>query len=149
MEGSTLESRTIRDMCLYRGGLALFTSNRPRYRPLAWKVPLWTPNRPRYIPSAWTVHTIDIEPSAILRLSMEGSALNPEPSAIHAPKRGRFRLGLRTVHDIGLQRGRFYLWRRTIRDIDLHRGRFALWYLNHPRYWSPAWKVPLWTPNLP
>ena len=67
VEGSTPGSRTIRDMCLYRGWLALFTSNCPRYRPLAW-----------------TVHPIDIEPSAILRFSVEGSALDSEPSAIDA-----------------------------------------------------------------
>ena len=38
---------------------------------------------------------------------------------------------------------------RTVRDIGPQRGRFTLSTLNHPRYWSPAWKVPLWTPNRP
>ena len=46
VEGSTPGSRTIRDMCLYRGWLALFTSNRPRNRPLAWMVRVWDMDRP-------------------------------------------------------------------------------------------------------
>ena len=65
MEGSNTGTRTVRDMCLYRGRLALFTSNCPRYRPLAWMV-----------------QPLDPEPSMIQAQSVEGPRLDTEPSMI-------------------------------------------------------------------
>ena len=65
VDGSPPDARTFRDIDLQHGRFAL-----------------WYLNHPRYMPSAWTVHPIDIEPSAILRLSMDGSALDPAPSAL-------------------------------------------------------------------
>ena len=90
MEGSTPESRTIRDMCLYRGWLALFTSNCPRYGPLSWKVRPWR-----------------MEPSAKWSISVEGSRLRYEPSVICVFIAEGWIYLHRTVHDSGPKRGRF------------------------------------------
>ena len=64
------------------------------------------------------------EPSAIHALSMEGSALDPEPSMISTSTLDGSPPNTRTFHDLCPQ-----------------RGRFDPWYLNHPRYRLPAWKV--------
>ena len=93
VEGSTLESRTIRDMCLYRGWLALFTSNCPRYGPLAWKVRVWDMDRPRYEALTWKVQLLNPELSVIQAQSVEGSVLENG-----------------TIRDIESQRGRFNPW---------------------------------------
>ena len=104
------------------------------------------------------VHPIDIEPSAILRLSVEGSTfgvepsvistlsvegptLNSEPSAIHTLSVGGSTSDTRTFRDSCPERGRFRSRPRTFHEIDLHRGWFNPWYPNLPRYRPPPWTV--------
>ena len=65
------------------------------------------------------------EPSVIHALSMEGSALDPEPSMKSTFSVDGSTTGIRTFRDIGPQRGRFRSGPRTFHEIDLHRGRFA------------------------
>ncbi|MCI6329029.1 MAG: hypothetical protein MR793_10340 [Bacteroidales bacterium] len=100
------------------------------------------------------------EPSVIQALSMEGSALSPEPSVIstssadgsplvsepsviHAQNVDGSALdpepSMKSTSTVdGSTPGI-----RTFRDIDLHRGWFNPWYLNHPRFRPSAWTVPL------
>ena len=73
VEGSTLDTRTIRDIDLQRGRFNTWIPNHPRYQPSAWKVQLWTSNRPRYRLSAWKVHPLNPEPSAPKPQTVEGS----------------------------------------------------------------------------
>ena len=107
VEGLTPGSRTIRDMCLYRGWLALFISNCPRYRPLAWKVPTLIP-----------------ELSMIQAQSVEGSTPGSRTVRDMCLYRGWLLCLHRTVHEIGLYHGRFASEIWTVRDIESQRGRF-------------------------
>ena len=65
-------------------------------------------------------------PSAIQAPSVDGSALNPEPSMISTSSMDGSLPDTRTIRDIGPQRGRFRSGPRTIRDIDSQRGWFNL-----------------------
>ena len=65
------------------------------------------------------VHPIDIEPSAIDALSVEGPTFGVEPSVIHALSVDGSTPGIRTIRDIGPQRGRFRSERRTFLDAAL------------------------------
>ena len=102
VEGLTPGSRTIRDMCLYRGWLALFTSNCPRNRPLAWMVRVWILNHPRCGALTWKVRSWRMELSTKSAFSMEGST--PE---------------FRTIRDMCLYRGWLLCLHRTVHDIGL------------------------------
>ena len=51
--------------------------------------------------------------------SVEGSALDPEPSVILTPNVDGSTPGIRTIRDIGPQRGRFRSERRTFLDAAL------------------------------
>ena len=64
--------------------------------------------------------------------SVEGSALDPEPSVKSASTADGSTSDIWTIRDIGPQRGRFRSGLRTVREIGLQRGRFALWYSNLP-----------------
>ena len=64
------------------------------------------------------------EPSAIQALSVEGPALNIEPSTISTSSVEGSTPDTRTVHDSGPKHGRFSFGHRTIHNIDLQRGRF-------------------------
>ena len=115
VEGSNTDTRTVRDMCLYRGWLSLFTSNCPRNRPLAWKVRAWILNHPRYGALTWKVRSWRMEPSAILSLSVEGSTP-----------------GSRTIRDMCLYRGRLAsLTSNCPRNRPL-AWKVRVWMLNHP-----------------
>ena len=72
------------------------------------------------------------ELSMIQALSVEGPALDIEPSAISTSSVEGSTPDTRTVLDSGPKHGRFGL------------GKW-----NHPRYRPPAWKVQLWTSNHP
>ena len=63
--------------------------------------------------------------SVIWGLSVEGHALDIEPSTISWFSVEGHRSEYRTIHDITVQ-----------------RGRSPLWISNHPRYHGSAWKVP-------
>ena len=107
VEGSVLENGTVRDIESQRGRLALFTSNRPRYRPLAWKVQLLDPE-----PSVICVFIADgcfvyIEPSTIWSINMEGSRLRYGPSVILRLRVEGSTPGSRTIRDSGPKCGRF------------------------------------------
>ena len=90
VEGSALESGTIRDMAHYRGRFASeistvldIESQRGRFGPGEW-------NRPRYGALSWKVQPLDPEPSVICVFIAEGWL------CLH-----------RTVHEIGPKRGGF------------------------------------------
>ena len=85
----------------------------------------------------------------IQALSVEGSRLDTEPSAISAPTVDGSTPDTRTVHDSDPKRGRSSFGHRTIHDINLQRGRFNTRYPNCPRYGALTWKVQLWTSNRP
>ena len=101
VEGSTPGSRTIRDMCLYRGRLALFISNCPRYRPLAWKVRAWMLNHPWYEALMWKVRSWRMEPSVICVFIVEGWLCLHRTVRDEGPKCGGFAPGCLTIHDMG------------------------------------------------
>ena len=74
--------RTIRDIGTNRGWFNTWIPHCPRHGALTWKAQPWTSNRPRYRPSAWKVQHLIPELSMIQALSVEGPALEMEPSAI-------------------------------------------------------------------
>ena len=65
VDGSTPDTRTVRDSGPKRG-----------------RFNTWIPNRPRYRHQPWMVQHMDVELSMIQALSVEGSRLDTEPSAI-------------------------------------------------------------------
>ena len=96
--------------------------------------------------------------SVIWVLSVEGHALDTEPSTISWFSVESHRSGYRIIHDLMVQRGKscseyrtihdFTVLRgkscseyRTIHDFTVQRGRSLLWISNHPRYHGSAWKV--------
>ena len=100
-DGSTSDTRTVRDSCPERGWFTRLTLNHPRYQSPAWTVHPLIPEPSviqaqnvdgsllRYGPSVISTLSVEgptfgIEPSAILIPSVEGSALDSEPSAIQA-----------------------------------------------------------------
>ena len=85
VDGSTPDARTIRDLGPQRGR---FRSGLRTFRDIdlqrGW-FNHWYPYLPRYRPPPWMVQPLVSEPSAIQTLSMDGSALDPEPSMISTP----------------------------------------------------------------
>ena len=76
MEGSTPESRTVRDSGPKRGRFGLGEWNRPRYGALAWKV-----------------QPLDPEPSVICVFIADGWLCLHRTIRDSGPKRGRFTSG--------------------------------------------------------
>ena len=74
--------RTIRDIGTNRGWFNTWIPHCPRHGALTWKAQPWTSNRPRYRPSAWKVQHPIPELSAIRGTNVEGPALDIEPSTI-------------------------------------------------------------------
>ena len=66
---------------------------------------------------------LDIEPSTILTSSVEGPTPDTRTIRDSGPKRGRSSPEPRTVHDIGTNRGRSNLGHRTVHDSGPNRGR--------------------------
>ena len=92
--------------------------------------------------TAWYCVLIISQQYMISCLNAEGSVLDIEPSMM----RGVFieGSGLRngTFHDFGLQRGRFRSGGWTFHDAGRFRGGFGSAEWNLPRFRASAWKVP-------
>ena len=86
------------------------------------------------------------EPSMIQALTVEGPALDIEPSAILTSSVDGSTHDTRTVHDSGPKHGRSSHEPRTFREMGHQHGRLGLGEWNHPRYQPPPWKVQHPTP---
>ena len=109
VDGSPPGIRTIRDSCpqhgRFRFGLRTFHEIDLQR---GW-FNHWYPNHPRYRPPPWMVQPLVSEPSAIQTLSMDGSALDPEPSMKSTSTVDGSPPDARTIRDLCPQRGRFAL----------------------------------------
>ena len=90
VDGSTPDTRTVRDSGPKRG-----------------RFNTWIPNRPRYRHQPWMVQHMDVELSMIQALSVEGSRLDTEPSAIRGTSMEGPAPEPRTIRAEAPNRGRF------------------------------------------
>ena len=82
-----------------------------------------------------------MEPSTISGFSVDGSALDAEPSMMRGVFVEGSGLENGTFHDFWLQRGWFRSGYRTFHDAGRFRGGFGLGEWNRPRNRALAWKV--------